>query len=334
MREKQNTENRKLKFKLFVSIITLLVVSNNVYATKLGGQAGSFMRLGLGAERIAMGDVGAALNGAGMSWYYNPASPAFQPTRQATFGFRSMSLDRTMLYTGYSMPLQGNAGLAFGIVRAATDNIDARDSNGKRFDELTYSDNLVHGTFCLRPHKDFALGISIKWMISSAPKVLSDNKTLYAYGMGIDLGVQGKWNKYRFGLQVRDLNSKISWDASNVWGDGRGAIDDKLPLMIRLGAAFDPDEDLTFAGDLLINPSEMGKSSEGLKPHLGVEWRGARMEEKFLTLRAGWNGDSPTFGFGLGMKLRRGIIAKMDYAYVIDLASPSVSHLIGWTFGF
>ena len=310
------------------------MVASNLYATQLGGQAGSFMRLGIGAERIAMGDAGTALSGTGMSWYYNPASLPFQAARQASLGFRSMSLDRSMLYTGYSMPLQANAGLAIGFVRAATDNIDARDSNGKRFDELTYSDNLIHGTFSLRPHPDFALGISIKWMISSAPKVLSDNKTLYAYGMGVDLGVQGCYQKFRFGLQVRDINSKIGWDASDVWGDGRGAVDDKLPLMFRLGVAYEPTTELTLATDLLMNPSEAGKSADGLKPHMGVEWRGAQWEEKFLALRAGWNGDSPTFGLGLGLKLRRGLVAKMDYAYVVDIVSPSGSHLIGWTFGF
>ncbi len=332
---KLKAERRKLKMgKLLTAGVLAVVLGSNVQATQLGGQAGSFMRMGLGADRLAMGDVGTALSGAGMSWYYNPASPSFQATRQAAFGFRSMSLDRSMLYTGFSMPLQGNAGVAVGFVRAATDKIDARDSNGKTFDELSYSDNLLHGTFCLRPHKDFALGISVKWMIASAPKVLTDNKTLYAYGMGIDLGIQGRWRKYRFGLEVRDINSKVSWNASDVWGDGRGAVDDELPMMFRLGAAYDAQDYLTVAGDLLINPSETGKSSEAFTPHLGVEWRSMEWEAKSLALRGGFNGESPTFGLGVGMKLRHGIVAKMDYAFVLDTVSPSGSHLVGWTFGF
>jgi len=331
---KLKTENRKLKNLMAVTVIGILLTSSNLFATQLGGQAGSAMRLGLGADRIGMGDVGTALSGAGMSWYYNPASPSFQPTRQASLGYRSMSLDRSMMYAGYSMPLQENAGVAIGFVRAATDDIDARDSNGKRFDMLTYSDNLIHGTFCLRPHENFALGISVKWMFSAAPKVLIDDKTLYAYGMGIDLGIQGRWRKYRFGLEVRDINSKVNWDASQVWGDGRGALDDNIPLMFRLGAAYDPRDDLTLAGDLLINPSEAGKSADGFSPHLGAEWRTLNWENKAFSVRAGYNGDMPTFGMGLGMKLRRGVVAKMDYAYVIDTVSPAGSHLIGWTFGF
>lgn len=337
---KMKSLERRVGLLLIVGILSS-ALAFQAGATQLGGQAGSFLRVGIGADRIAMGDVGTALSGAGMSWFYNPASVPFQSTRQASLGLHSMSLDRSMLYAGYSMPLENNAGLAIGFVRAAIDNIDARDSNGKHFDELSYSDNLLHGTFSLKPHPNFAMGISVKWMISAAPKVKYDDKTLYAYGMGIDLGVQGRFRDYRFGLQVRDINSKIGWDASDVWGDGGGAVDDEIPLMLRLGAAYDPIDskgllpsNLTIAADLLINTDEVGESSEAFDPHLGVEWRIDQWESNRLALRAGYDGDSPTFGLGLGMKLRRGVSATMDYAFAFDTVSPSGSHLIGWTFGF
>jgi hypothetical protein len=69
-------------------------------------------------------------------------------------------------------------------------------------------------------------------------------------------------------------------------------------------------------------------------PHVGAEWRSLQWDDHSFSLRAGFNGEMPTFGLGLGMNLRRGIVAKMDYAFVLDTVSPSSSHLIGWTFGF
>jgi len=316
-----------------ISFISLSLTSSNLIAGQLGGQAGAFSRMGLGADRVAMGDCGVALTGAGMNWYYNPAGLAYQTFRQASLGYRWMALDRSMMYVGFSTPLQGHASVAFGYVRAATSNIDARDSNGQHFDMLTNSDNLIHATFALKPHRNVSLGVSLKWLINSMPKLLDDDKTLYAYGMGVDLGVRVvAAENLQFGLQVRDINSKYSWDATEVWNDGLGGKDDVFPTLVRVGAAYEPREDITVTSDLLVNGSDLGNAGDAIKVHIGGEWRKAYDLKKSVALRLGWNGDAPTFGLGVDLGLRYGIKARMDYAYIIEDVAPSGSHLIGWTF--
>lgn len=302
-------------------------------AAQLGGQAGSFSRIGLGPERVAMGDCGTALTGAGMSWFYNPAATSLLKERQASLGYRFLSLDRELMYIGVSSPLKGHAAVAFGFVRGATDNIDARDSNGERFDILSASDNLIHATFSLNPHPMVALGVSLKWLIASIPDILDDDKTLYAYGMGIDLGARVSLRpNLAIGIQARDINAKYSWDATDVWNDGTGAKDDAFPTLIRFGAAYDPRPDVTITSDLIVNAGDVGSSSEAFDLHAGGEWRTPLEDEKNLALRAGWNGSAPSFGLGLDLKLRKNLRARFDYAYIFEKVAPSGSHLIGWIF--
>jgi len=341
MKTKLKVESYKLKvgfsgvcnFVFAVVFSSLPLLPSNLFAAQLGGQAGAFSRMGLGADRVAMGDCGVAMTGAGMNWYYNPAGLAYQRDRQVSLGYRWMSLDRKMMYIGFTTPLKGNAAVGFGYVRAATDNIDARDSNGEHFDMLSNSDNLLHATFALMPHKRVSLGVSLKWFIGSVPTILDDNKTLYGYGMGVDLGVRiVAADNLSFGLQVRDINAKYTWDATKVWNDGLGSKDDLFPLMTRLGVAYDPRADLTLTSDLVVNGSDIGESSDAFDLHFGGEWRKAFDRNKNLAFRAGWNGDSPVFGLGVDLGLRYGIKARMDYSYLIEKVAPTGSHLIGWTF--
>ncbi len=332
--ESRSNTRALLEIILVFVVIVLFVGSTN--ATLLGSSAGSFMRVGFGADRIAMGDCGAALVGSGMNWYYNPAGLAYQLDRQVSIGYRNMGLDRFIMYSDFSMPLPPNAGLAIGIVRAGTNNVEFRDSNGEKFDEITHSENLIHGSFSLMPHPRIGLGITIKWIINSVPNVLEGDKDLYAYGMSIDLGLRLiVLDNLQFGLQLRDLSGEYSWETSEVWGDPSAAKVDEFPSLIRLGAAYTPINPLTIVADVVVNSSEVGESSDAFDSRFGVEYRYPIMNDNLngFALRAGWNGDIPTFGFGLDLNLRR-VQARLDYAFLLEDVAPSGSHLIGWVFEF
>jgi hypothetical protein len=318
---------------LFITVSLLVGTSN---ATPLGGSAGSFMRVGFGADRLAMGDCGVALVGAGMNWYYNPAGLAYQLDRQVSIGYRNMGLDRFIMHSEFSMPIHPNAGLAIGLVRAGTENVDFRDSNGEKFDEITHSENLIHGSFSLMPHPRVGLGISVKWILNSVPDVLHDDKNLYAYGMSIDLGLRViVLDNLQFGLQLRDLNGQYSWETSEVWGDPSAAKVDEIPTLIRIGAAYTPINPLTIVSDVVINSSEVGESSDAFDSRFGLEYRHAVLNDNLngFAIRAGWNGNIPTFGFGLDLNLRK-VQARLDYAFLLEDVAPSGSHLIGWVFEF
>jgi len=318
---------------ILISGLMLFGAVTLAHSAPIGSTTGSFMRIGFGADRLAMGDCGVAMIGSGMNWYYNPAALAYQSSRQVSIGYRNMALDRFVMYSDFSMPIHPNAGLAIGVVRAGTSDIEFRDSNGKKFDEITHSDNLIHGSFSLMPHPMVSLGISVKWMINSVPNVLEGDKNLYAYGMSIDFGVLVRaLENLRIGLQLRDVNGQYSWETSEVWGDPSVAKVDEFPSLVRFGAAYDPLQQLTVTSDLIMNLDEL---SEGVEIHFGTEYRLTLNNENLngFALRAGWNGNRPAFGFGMDMNLRK-LRARFDYAFQLEEVAPSGSHLIGWVFEF
>ena len=330
-------------FRLFTPTGLIILLSvGAVNAGSMGGKAGAFLRMGLGADRVAMGDCGVALVSGEMDWYYNPASIPFQSGKQAALGYRWLSLDRSMIYADFSMPLEPqpgltlepNAGISFGVMRAGTSEIDIRDENGVHYYMMSHSENLIHGTFALRPHKRFAVGLTIKWMINAVPDATWDDKNLYAYGMGIDLGMRFVATRnLRFGLQLRDLNAKYSWETSEVLAVSQGVKDDRFPNIVRIGSAWDPLKYLTVAMDLNIHSDDLGNDSEAIEPHIGGEYRYDLGSDKNFAMRAGWDGDVPTFGFGLSFDLQR-TKARMDYAYILEEIAPSGSHIIGWILEF
>ncbi len=322
--------NIRTKIALIVFVFSFLIVS--AQARSLGGYAGSFLRVGLGADRVAMGDCGVGLNNSGMLWYYNAAGLPHLTKIQALLNYRHMSLDRSLMYAGFAMPVKPNAGVAAGVMRAGIGNIDARDSNGEQFDEYTYSDNLIHGSFGLRPHPRVGIGITIKWMINAVPDILEDDKNLYAYGLGLDFAMQVQaLDNLGIGLQFRDIDGKHSWQNSEVWGDDAGTKDDNLPTQVRFGGAWDPIKDLTILFDFVAYMQAAMDDNAALQPHVGAEWRKAFGWDKSLALRAGYNGREPAFGFGLKF-LAIGVITHLDYAFILERASPGGSHLIGWVF--
>ena len=303
-------------------------------AKPLGGTAGAFLRLGLGADRIGMGDCGVAIPGDGLNSYYNPAGLTGIEGRQALLGYRWMSLDRSMMYAIYSTHLDPNAGLAFGIIRAGTSNISGRYSNGEEFDVLSQSDNIILGSFALQPTEMVSIGIAIKWYINTVPDILDDDKNLNAYGMGVDLGVMIKAsNRITLGLQARDLDAKYTWETSEVWGDDKGGIENEFPILLRIGAAYQATPNVLAALDVVVYPGEAGDSDDGIQPRYGLEYNYPIGAGQSFILRTGWNSDAPTFGIGLEMDTRIGP-TRMDYAYVLDPTSPGDSHLVGWKFMF
>ena len=313
------------------TVAFLLIAYSSARAGEIGGQAGGFLRMGIGADRVAMGDCGVAMTGGEMSWYYNPASLPFQHSKQFSLGYRAMSLDRRVISVDFSTPLQPNAGLSLGVLRAETSRIDARDFNGVKLDPLSQSENLIHGSFALKPYPSVAVGISIKWMINAVPDILDGQKNLYAYAMGLDFGVQAvPWKRLRLGIQVRDQNASYNWETSEVWGDQSITKKDDIPGLVRVGAAYTPFSSATLAADLVMNPDRIGDESEALEPHFGLEMRRELAPGQKLALRTGWNGKALALGLGLDFMLRHHLSARFNYAFLMEQVSPSGSHLIGW----
>ena len=328
--------NRLISITGLTAVVLLLYIifPAGIFAAQPGGQAGAFLRMGLAPDRIAMGDCGVAMTSGAMNWYYNPAGLPAQKKHQAAIGYRFMSLDREIMYAGYSTPLKPHAGLAFGVLRAGTGDIPMTDSNGEQYETTSFSENVIHGSFALQPHPIIALGLSIKWLIAGASKVKEDDKSQFGYAMSIDFGAQLRASKsLRFGFQARDLGAQYNWETSETWGDEIGSTEDPIPSLLRLGAAWDPIDDLTLATDVILDADRAGDESSAIEPHFGAEYRTPLSNKYRLALRMGYDSDVITSGFGIDIDLGFAW-GEMNYAFYNENIAPDSAHLIGWVFRF
>ena len=325
------------KFSIVIIVLVLLILPEYSQADILGSQTGAFLRMDLGADRVAMGGTGAALKNSGVDWYYNPAAISTGKRRTA-ISYRNLALDRSIFYGGVTFPIapsrnQQGAGIAFGFLSAGVSDIEGRDSNGEKYDTFTWSSNLIHGSFALIPHKMVSLGLSIKWMFNSVPKIREDDKTLYSYGLGLDIGARFQpIEDFSIGLQVRDIGSKVSSETSDVWFDDSGEKEDMLPTQIRFGIAYNPLRSLTLTSDLVAFTQYIEDNDGAFMLHAGAEWVSDFSKDGDFALRAGFNGHTPTFGIGIGYKVRM-VEISMDYAFLIEQEISDNVHLITWTFG-
>ena len=317
-------------------VVTMLLVgAAAVSAKQLGGQTGWMLRMGgVSADRIALGDAGVALVEFGQNWYYNPAAISFQQSRTAALGYRAMSLDRSIMYVGGAFPIEPNAGLGVGLMRAGTDNVEAYDSNGRRYDTFSWADNLIYGSFSLRPHPAVGLGITIKWLISTVPDVKENHKNLNSFGLSVDLGVRVQPSKdFSIGLHIKDFDGRNTFETSDVWGDDAGAKEDKLPTQIRVGAAWEGIEHLTLVGDVTLFPTVIADDKNGLQPHVGGQFLQPFAEDMWAAFRAGINNAEPTFGLGLSWKVQR-VRMTLSYAFLFDANSPGSTQITAFEFEF
>lgn len=282
------------------------------------GSGGAFLRTVWSPRQAAMGDCGVSLPEAEMAWYYNPALLGFRSKREFASGYRSLSLDRSQVYLDFSSPLSVNGGGGVGLMRAATDKVEIRDGNGIKQDAITISDNLIHGTFALKPAEFFSLGITIKWIIGSFSHLQINNKDLKAYGIGVDLGSVFRWGSWVLGAKVSDLGAHYNWDASQVWGDSYGAKDDPFPSTLRFGISYRYQNYLTIATELLSDITHQNRSSEAYLFKGGIEGGYTFTNGYRMDFRGGWEGNNPTLGLGLTLPLSTRHLLEWNYTYLFD----------------
>ena len=92
-----------------------------------GGYAGAFLQVPIGARPTAMGGAYIAVANDGAGALYNPAG--LVSLRRMTFAtsYRTMTLDRTLGYVTFIVPVEGDAVLGFNWLYAGSGEVDARD---------------------------------------------------------------------------------------------------------------------------------------------------------------------------------------------------------------
>ena len=289
---------------------------------QIAGQPGAFSRLGFGARGMGMGNAMAAVRQGDVASYYNPALLPWMETRHGTAAVGILSLDRRLNYLGASFPLPPAAGVSVGLINAGVSGIDGRDSDGEPTGELSTSENEAYLGFGIKFKPGFSLGVNLKLLYYKLYENISS--TTFGFDIG---GAYPVTQDVTVAVTVKDLNSKYSWDTSDLYGQNGQTNTDRFPLLYTGAVAYAlPDSlGLVAAEFEASNASSMimrAGAEVNLVPELTV-----RAGVDRIDLKDEGNGVKPTFGLTARTSLGTWTPA-ITYAFVIEPFAPNGMHVI------
>jgi len=310
-------------------IVILSFFSVILSAADYAGYSGSFLRMGTSARSMAMGGGFTAELDKGFSAYHNPAGVAFLTTRQASFTYHSLVLDRRFIASSFATHLPPTAGVGVAWVSAGVDGIDGRTIAGEHTNMLATSEDAFFITFAQRLQQWISVGINVKVLYNQLPMNESD---LVGKGIGFDVGViidPGK--RVKIGLMVQDLNSYYQWSTSSVFEEDGGLYRDVFPSIFRVGATYKTRR-LYIVGDLGVIAGEKTDENYGYlgqSIRAGVEY----IYKKNYYFRSGLGNGRIGIGGGMNFSFLKKNDAFLDYALVVELPT-GFAHIISYVFHF
>ncbi len=306
--------------KSFVKLVAFILILNVVvlYAGSNGGYAGAFLRLGLGARHLALGNSTVAAPVDAYSFYYNPALSALHEKRLFTLSHRFMSLDRKYDFIGFATKIPPGAGFSVGWIHSGVGDIEGYNMIGEQTGTIDHNLNAIYFNFSRIFAQKFAIGVTIKHVRED----LDFGEDAYnASGWGWDFGALFIVNeKVTLAASLRDVGSKLTANTEKLFEFG-GTTVFYFPKIWSFGLSY-----ATPLPWLRLNYAFVGTEHENGQ-HVGLE----ATYQRILALRFGYNKDQLTFGAGMGFKLWK-FFSTLDYAFVPSVVDEGASHVFSWQF--
>jgi len=324
---------------LFVLISSLVLGQTQTIKVR----AGAFSRTGFGARGMSMGNTMSAVTTGNLVSYYNPALSAFQENSNVQLGYTFLTLDRSLNFLNFTKRFQfksdkdtvngepvikSTAGISAGIINAGISNIEERDNQGIKTNDLSTSENQFFLSFANQFSRRVTIGIAVKFYYYKFYEDVNANS------VGIDLGTLIKLSDhFNLSFMLADLNAKYKWDSSPVYETEGNSFTDQFPLYKKVGLSYTSGE------NGIVAAVEWEVSNAGTNfIRFGAEYNILDI----LYLRAGldrWNLSNtempvrPSFGVSFFRKISS-LVAGIDYAYVVEPYSSGDKHILGLNFSF
>lgn len=300
----------------FWLIIAVLLLPLMAFAQdKVGTTAAQFLKIGVGARAVGMGEAYVAVSNDVSSIHYNPGGLVNVMGRTLFGTHINMPADVRYDFLAYSQNLSsigGVVGISFGAL--TMDDMERTDifgggPTGETFGASSY----VMGLTYARSLTDrFSLGGSLKWI----QEYLDDESSAEP---AADLGIV-----YRTGFR----SLRMGFVIKNFGPDSKFIQESHpLPMNFHFGFAYDLLESYQHKMTLAFDGSHPNDNAE--RYDIGMEYGFNNM----LFLRSGYQFeyDAHSFSFGGGVNLSVGAFtAIVDYAYQ-DLAELTQAHRLSLT---
>ncbi|MFH1957061.1 MAG: PorV/PorQ family protein [bacterium] len=266
-----------------------------LHAGGKGTSGAQFLKIGIGARAVAMGEAYAGMEGDMNSIYWNPAGLSRIGTSQTSFShtawFQDIKYENLM--AGYPA---GSGFMALGINWLTIGSIDKYKNTGSPAGESYSPADMSAVVSYSREVKGIPFGTNLKYISSN---IDGEN----AAGIALDIGAMYRSGKLNTGLAIQNLGTGLKFRKES----------DPLPLNIKLGSVYKFGRRLTAALDFNI------PNDSDFRVNTGVEYSRNYGENLTVALRTGYKTntkgldaiDGLSFGFGVGYKN-----SLLDYAWV------------------
>lgn len=284
------------KIILFILLILFFPLSSiQAQLPKEAETAGcSFLKFGMGARAVGMGEAFTGVSGDISSIYWNPAGLAKLEGVWATFMHNRWFQDISTEFFASAFKISDNT-FAFGLTINTVPDIERRESATS--EPLSYFDArqvAVQTAWAKDIAKKIDLGFTFKWLyekidIHTASGIGFDLGSIYSFGENIQLG-----------LAVLNLGPKMKFEVQKY----------PLPTSYKLGAVYSGKENY-LEGNYRVALDLVKPKDDPLRVHTGAEYDFPQNFSLRLGYEFGY--DEKGFAFGLGFKIRK---YGIDYAFV------------------
>jgi hypothetical protein len=281
-----------MRFKIFI-IIIILGLTNLVKAQNEGpGNTGlAFLKFGVGANSIGMGEAFSSYSKDATAIIYNPARIVFGLNNSVVLMHNASAEDLTNDFIGAKVII-GKIGLGFGILKSGVDNIEIRTQPGAVIDKFSSQNLSMNLSIGYKVNDNVSIGITSKLLYE---KIYIDE----ASGLGFDIGANYSKDNTNFAFVISNLGSMNELRNSET----------KLPTSVRFGGSF-----ITPLNNFTVGISIDGfKILDGGKLH--ILGGGELSYRDFISLRLGYQTNYENKGLttGLGFKYKN---INLDYAFI------------------
>jgi len=274
----------------------------------------AFLKLGVGARAIGVGEAYTAVGGDASSIYWNPAGSVGVEGIDVLLMHSEWFEGIRYEYLG-AVKSDGRQAFGLGVVGLYVNDLERREGpTSEPTGDFGVFDFAMTGTYARRLTDDLDAGASVKYLHSEI-----DDES--ARGVAFDAGAQYRVPAVRagvlsLGVSVHNLGAQMKY------------IDDAfdLPVLGRVGGAYRTDVD-ALNGTVLVVADAVIPTDGDTKLHAGIEYEYNDLIALRFGYRNGWDSQNVSAGFGARVRNFR-----IDYAYVPFYSDLGDTHRVSLGF--